>query len=479
MQTETGKHTTLGLAALIALVLGSMIGGGIFSLPQTISVKTGAFPALIAWTITGAGMLTLALIFQSLSMRKPDLNAGVFAYAKAGFGEYVGFLSALGYWAGACLGNVSFLVLYKSTLGAVIPAYGDGNTVAAVVTSSVLLWAIHYLLLRGVQQAAILNTVTTVVKVSAIVLFVFLAIPSFDLETLRQNLWGDPAMNLGGTGTQVAAAMYVTVFVFLGIEGASTYSRYARRRSDVGVATIGGFLIVLALVVAITLLAFGILPQAELSQLRNPSTAGVLKAVVGTWGAYFISIALIISVVGAFLSWTLMAAEVLFVASNTGSMPRFLGRQNRNMAPAAALWLTNGLVQLFLVLTLFAQSAYLLVLSLTSSMAIIPYLLVAAYAFKLARTGESYEGDRAVTRTRELIIAALAMVFSLYLLYVGGTKYLLLATVIYAPGVALYVIARRERNEQVFRHAGERVLCALLTVAAIVAVALLATRSLG
>jgi arginine:ornithine antiporter/lysine permease len=91
-------------------------------------------------------------------------------------------------------------------------------------------------------------------------------------------------MNLGGTGTQVAAAMYVTVFVFLGIEGASTYSRYARRRSDVGVATIGGFLIVLALVVAITLLAFGILPQAELSQLRNPSTAGVLKAVVGTWG---------------------------------------------------------------------------------------------------------------------------------------------------------------------------------------------------
>src|SRR6185436_10790159 len=137
MQTETGKHTTLGLAALIALVLGSMIGGGIFSLPQTISVNAGAFPALIAWTITGAGMLTLALIFQSLSIRKPDLNAGVFAYAKAGFGEYVGFLSALGYWAAACLGNVSFLVLYKSTLGAVIPAYGAGNTPAAVATTSI------------------------------------------------------------------------------------------------------------------------------------------------------------------------------------------------------------------------------------------------------------------------------------------------------------------------------------------------------
>jgi arginine:ornithine antiporter/lysine permease len=112
-------------------------------------------------------------------------------------------------------------------------------------------------------------------------------------------------------------------------------------------------------------------------------------------------------------------------------------------------------------------------------MAIIPYLLVAAYAFKLARTGESYEGDRAILRTRELITAALAMVFSLYLLYVGGMKYLLLATVIYAPGIALYVIARREQNEPVFRRMGERVLCALLTVAAIVAVTALATRSLG
>jgi arginine:ornithine antiporter/lysine permease len=145
------------------------------------------------------------------------------------------------------------------------------------------------------------------------------------------------------------------------------------------------------------------------------------------------------------------------------------------MAPAAALWLTNGLVQLFLVLTLFAESAYLLVLSLTSSMAIIPYLLVAAYAFKLARTGESYASGEAAMRMRELIVAALAVVFSLYLLYVGGPRYLLLAAVIYAPGLALFVIAKREKKEAVFQNTGERILCALVSAAAVVAVVKLAT----
>jgi arginine:ornithine antiporter/lysine permease len=281
-------------------------------------------------------------------------------------------------------------------------------------------------------------------------------------------------VSAGSLGAQVTAAMYVAVFVFLGIESASTYSRYARERRHVGVATISGFLIVLALVVAITVFSFGVLPQAELAQLRNPSTAYVLSAVVGPWGAYFVSIALIVSLLGAFLSWTLVAAEVLYVASKTGSMPGFLGYENKNKAPAAALWLTNGLVQVLLIFTLFAKSAYLLLLNMTSSMAIIPYLLVAGYAFKLARTGETYTHDDRRARTRELLVAVLAVLFSLFLLYVGGMRYLLLSSIIYAPGIVLYVIAKRERQEQVLGR-GERAACAFLVAAAVVAVAGLAT----
>jgi arginine:ornithine antiporter/lysine permease len=270
--------------------------------------------------------------------------------------------------------------------------------------------------------------------------------------------------------------MYAAVFVFLGIESASTYSRYARRREDVGRATFAGFLLVLALVVSITVFSFGVLPHAELAGLRNPSTAYVLRSIVGDWGAYFISIALIVSVLGAYLSWTLIASEVLFVASRTGSMPGFLGKQNERGAPAAALWLTNGLVQVFLIVTFFAESAYLKVLDLTSAMAIVPYLLVAAYACRLAWSGDTYEGAPG-TRARELVVAGMAVVFSLLLLYIGGVRYLLLSAIIYAPGIVLFAIARRERGEPVLRGA-EIVVCGVITLAAVAAVYELATGAL-
>ena len=111
----------LSLFALTAMVVGGMVGAGIFSLPRTFAGATGPFGAIIAWLIAGTGMYMLARVFQSLAERKPDLDAGVFAYAKAGFGDYPGFLSAFGYWIGSCIGNVSYWVLIKSTLGALLP----------------------------------------------------------------------------------------------------------------------------------------------------------------------------------------------------------------------------------------------------------------------------------------------------------------------------------------------------------------------
>ena len=121
----------LGLPALIALVVGSMVGAGVFSLPATFGRATGVLGALIAWTIAGTGMLMLAFVFQTLAVRKPDLDAGVYAYAKAGFGQYLGFLSALGFWAGSCVGNVRFVspcLLLRS------PVRGCGNRTSLVVT---------------------------------------------------------------------------------------------------------------------------------------------------------------------------------------------------------------------------------------------------------------------------------------------------------------------------------------------------------
>ena len=176
------------LLTLTAMVVGSMVGAGIFSLPQTFGRVTGVFGSWIAWAIAGVGMLMLALVFQNLAQRKPDLDAGVYAYAKAGFGDYWGFLSALGYWAGSCIGNVSYFVLIKSTLGAFFPVFGDGNTIQAVAVSSIILWTIHFLILRGVKEAAVLNTIATIAKLVPIFIFLIIVALHFNAEIFSEPL---------------------------------------------------------------------------------------------------------------------------------------------------------------------------------------------------------------------------------------------------------------------------------------------------
>src|SRR5215510_13132533 len=150
---ETDKAQKLPLPSLIALVVGSMVGAGIFALPRSFAAATGGLGALIAWIIAGTGMYMLALVFQSLAQRRPDLDNGIFVYAKEGFGSYIGFAAALAFWSGSCVGNVSYWVLIKSTLGRFFPVFGDGNTVVAVVVASLGIWLFHFMILRGVQQA--------------------------------------------------------------------------------------------------------------------------------------------------------------------------------------------------------------------------------------------------------------------------------------------------------------------------------------
>ena len=152
--------------------------------------------------------------------------------------------------------------------------------------------------------------------------------------------------------------MLVTLWVFIGIEGASVYSARAANRKDVGRATILGFLGALGVYVLVSLLATGVLSQAELADQRVPSMGGVLASVVGPWGAALINIGLVISVGGAFLSWTLLCAEIPFVCGRDGTFPKWFAAENANGSPVNSLWATNMLIQLFLILSLFSQSAY-------------------------------------------------------------------------------------------------------------------------
>ena len=447
--TASPAQQKLTLFALTAMVVGSMVGSGIFSLPRTFGIATGPFGAIIAWCIAAGGMYTLARVFQALAERKPDLDAGVYAYAKAGFGDYPGFLSALGYWVGSCIGNVSYWVLIKATLGAFFPVFGDGNTVTAIVVASIGIWLFHFMILRGVQQAAFINQVVTIAKIVPILIFIVIMIFAFNGDLFSANFYGGEGMPQASLFDQVRATMLVTVFVFLGIEGASVYSRYAKKRSDVGAATIMGFVGVTCLMVLVTMLPYAVLHRPEIAGMRQPSMATVLEAVVGHWGAIFISVGLLVSVLGAYLAWSLICAEVLFAAAKARDMPKVFSTENQNKVPAAALWLTNIVVQFFVITTYWSQDAFSLMLNLTSVMALIPFFLVALYGFLVAKRGETYK-TRPEERTRDLIIAGIAVIYTAFLIYAAGTKFLMLSAILYGPGTVLYFWTRREQNKKMF-----------------------------
>ncbi|SFA65258.1 arginine-ornithine antiporter [Metapseudomonas otitidis] len=457
----------LRLGALVALVVGSMIGGGIFSLPQNMAASADAGAILIGWAITAVGMLTLAFVFQTLANRKPDLDGGVYAYAKAGFGDYMGFSSAWGYWISAWLGNVGYFVLLFGTLGYFFPIFGEGNTPAAIVGASVVLWAVHFLVLRGIREAAFINLVTTIAKVVPLFLFILICLFAFKLDIFTADIWGTKNPELGSVMNQVRNMMLVTVWVFIGIEGASIFSARAEKRSDVGKATILGFVIVLLLLVLVNVLSLGIMTQPELAQLKNPSMAAVLEHVVGHWGAVLISVGLVVSLVGALLSWVLLCAEILFAAAKDHTMPEFLRRENANHVPANALWLTNAMVQLFLIVTLFNNSTYLSLIYLATSMILVPYFWSAAYAVLLPLRGETYEQD-ASERGKDLAIAGLALVYATWLLYAGGVKYLLLSALLYAPGAILFAKAKHELGQPIFTPV-EKLIFAAVVIGALVA----------
>ena len=471
--TPPKSDPKVSLPTLTAMVVGSMIGAGVFLLPRRFGTETGVLGAIIAWTIAGAGMLMLAFVFQRLATRKPDLDAGIFAYAKAGFGDYVGFNSAIGYWASACAGNTSYWVLITATMSAIVPAFGAGDTVLAVVVSAIGVWAFAALVMRGVKDAAVINYIVTIAKVVPILMFIVIVAVAFQADVFADNFWGgSEGYSFAAIWDQATGTMLITVFVFLGIEGASVYSRMARRREDVGRATVIGFLGVLSVFALVTMVSYGVMPQDELAGATQPSMAAVLESVVGHWGSIFIRVGVIVSVLGAYLAWTLMAAEVLYIPAKSDDMPRFLARTNRHGAPVTALLMAAGLISLLLVALLFASYALDFMLDLTAALSLIPYLLAAAYALKLTVTRETY-GD-GNSRVPDMVIAGLSTVYTLFLIYAAGVDKLLLSCILYAPAAALYYKARRERGLRVFRPV-EAVLFGVIVLGAVAGVVSLAT----
>ena len=448
----------LGLSALTALVLSSMLGAGVFSLPQNMAMVASPAALLIGWAITGVGILFLAVAMLVLTRIRPDLDGGIFTYAREGFGELIGFCSAWGYWLCAVIANVSYLVIVFSALSFFtdtpeLRLFGDGNTWQSIVGASVLLWVVHFLVLRGVQTAASINLAATLAKLVPLGLFIVLAAIAFNSDVFTLDFHG---IDLGvPVWEQVKNTMLITLWVFIGVEGAVVVSARARNKKDVGRATLLAVISALCVYLLVTLLSMGVVARPELAEMRNPSMAGLMVRMMGSWGEIVIAAGLIISVCGAYLSWTIMAAEVPLLAATHKAFPRVFARQNANNAPSASLWLTNLSVQASLVLIWLTGSDYNTLLTIASEMILVPYFLVGAFLLKVAR------------RPLHKVIGVGACIYGLWLLYASGPMHLLLSVVLYAPGLMVFIYARRTHEDNVLLKRRELALIGLLLVAAI------------
>ncbi|TDQ57928.1 amino acid/polyamine/organocation transporter (APC superfamily) [Mesocricetibacter intestinalis] len=460
------SNKKIGLISLTALVLSSMIGSGIFSLPQNMAAVAGAKALIIGWLITGVGIIFLGLSFFYISRLRPELDGGIYTYAREGFGELVGFLSAWGYWLCATIGIVGYLVVAFEGIGTFTDSpqriiFGQGNTLPSFIGASLIVWLVHALIARGVKEAASVNLAATLVKTFPLILFILLALYYFSPATFNHDINGD---SIGRpVGEQVKNTMLITLWVFTGVEGASVLSAHARNKSDVGLATVLGILIALALYVAITLLSLGILPRETIAPMANPSMAALLEAMIGSGGSLLITFCLIVSVLASYISWTMYSAEVPYRGAKNGAFPKILDKLNQNGTPINSLWFTGFIVQFCLLLVLLTGKSYNTLLLISTSMILIPYFLIGAYLVKLS--------FRQNSPMRIKLTGIIASLYGLWIIYAAGLEYLLLSVLLYMPGILLFLYSRYRHQSGILNlKGGEKAL--LLIIAALFAYAL-------
>ncbi|MCG7296383.1 amino acid permease [Corynebacterium afermentans] len=468
---------TVSVWTLVSLIIGSTIGSGIFALPQNIGSVASPGAMLTGWAIAGVGMLSIAFVFQILAVRKPHLDSGVYSYVRAGLGDFIGFTSGMGYWLGSVMAQVGYATLFFNTLGYYFPAFSNRWVLALSV--SALSWLIFYGLTRGLRQAAVMNAVTTVAKLLPILAFIVLvAFLGFSWDRFTMDFWGS---HIPFTD-QLKGIMLYTVWVFIGIEGASVYSKQARVRSDVGKATIIGFLSVLGLLVAVSTLSYGVLSQEELAALPDNSMGAVLEQVVGPWGGALISIGLCLSVLGAYVSWQMLCAEPIVLMALDGLLPRSMGSHNSNGSPVRAQLLSTLAIQFFVVVFFLSSASYNAMVQLATIMYLLPYIFSSIYLVLLTIRGKGLTHPHAGTRfddsgpevsprdnRRHLIVGLIGSVYSLWLIYAADPVYVLLGALAVVPGLVPYIWTRRKQGDTLF-NPFEWVVVAVVLVAAVIAV---------
>ena len=459
----------IGRLGLTALIVSSCIGTGIFGITNTVAAAAAPGPALLSWVFVGIGFLLLVLSLNNLSEKRPDLEAGIFSYAGAGFGPLGEFISGWAYWLSAWLGNVAFATMLMSAIGTFIPTFKGGQNMPSIILAIIFCWALTLLVNRGVESASFVNTIGTFFKVIPLFLFIIITIIFFKGHMFTTDFWGNVANNFSkGTVTgsvfdQLKGTLSTLIWVFIGVEGASVMGHRAKTRSQAQQATIIGFIMLLAIYVMISIIPYGTLTRAQLASASQPALGNDLELIVGHWGAMIINIGLIISTVISWLSWTMLPAETTMLIAKDKVMPSLWGRLNEKNAPTASLYITAILQTIFLFSLLFTSEAYNFAYSLASAAILFSYLFVGLYQMKYSHKHQEWG---------QFTIGLLSALFMLACMFLSGWQQMLLVSISFIPGFIIYYQAVREDHRDL--GGKEKAVMGLILLLSVVAIYLVA-----
>ena len=430
---ETGARRGLGLWMCTALVVGNMIGSGVFLLPASLAPFGGI--SIVGWLVSTAGALCLALVFARLGAAIPKIG-GPYAYARAGFGDFGGFLVAWSYWISIWTTNAALAVAFVSYSTVFAPALRDSPALGGAA-SLVLLWGLTAVNVNSVRQAGFVQLVTTILKIlplAAIGLFGFFA---FD---------GSHFTPFNPSGVSPLAAISTTVtltlWAFLGLEsGTIPAGDVVNPTRTIPRATILGTLTAAVIYVVCTVAVMGIIAPAELATSNAPF-ADAASRLWGSAGGIIVAAGAAISCFGALNGWVLLSGQLPRAAALDGLLPEHFARLNRRGTPVIGLIFssvvstvligmnyTRGLIGAFTFLILLATLATLL-----------PYVLSSMTALMLALRERGVSG--AGSQIGRMTIASLAFGFSLWAIIGAGQATVFWGFVLIVLGLPVYALMR-------------------------------------
>jgi len=430
-----GEHR-FGLPTATALVVGSVIGTGVFALPSALAAYGPI--SLVAFVIVTIGALALALTFGALSRRIPG-SGGPYLYAREAFGDFAGFLTAWSYWITAWAGNAAIVVAW---VGYVEVFWNEGHSTGwSIVIAMAGLWIPALVNLSGLRNTGAMQVVTTVLKFLPLLFMATVGLLFVDVDNFGSfNVSG---MSAGGA---ISAAAAIALFSYLGIETASVAAGRVRNpRRNVGLATVLGTIGCAVVYILGTVTVFGTVPNAALQTSSAPFTDSANAIVGGEWAGQAVAVAAVVSGLGALIGWTLIVAEMPRVAAQDRLFPRQFAA-SRNGVPVFGILSSTVLASVLTVVSYTSFSNVFTTIVLLSVLtAVIPYIFsAAAQLFWLLTRGVAAQSPRLV---RDVAVAVLGLVFSFWALAGSGYQAVYYGAFCLFLGVPVYIWMKVGRGE--------------------------------